>query len=64
MLRYCNPARRGFALDQIGALNCSTQFAFVRIRFYALVYQIIPLGGIQVLRHQGGGWVGSKNGNS
>ena len=22
------------------------------------------LGGIQVLRHQGGGWVGSKNGNS
>ena len=29
MPRYCNPARRGFALDQIGALNCSTQFAFV-----------------------------------
>ena len=22
-----------------------------------------PLGGIQVLRHQRGGWVGSENGN-
>ena len=38
--------------------NCS--LCETEARFFFSIY----LGGIQVLRHQGGGWVGSKNGNS
>ena len=37
----------------------------VTCQFFTCVwFDMAYLGGIQVLRHQGGGWVRSKNGNS